>query len=154
MAKEAANTVIGVTNLIDNGINAVLGTNLQTPEFKPATPGEKSAMLGTSVALLLIPGTGEAKAPEAIKLGKSLASEAQMAAEGKAIFGAGAKKALDQAGRLSAEYGGKPVEWAKMSSKAYKAGDGSVISTHWYENTARGIKAEYKSIIDNAPWKK
>ncbi len=74
IAKEVANTVIGITNLVDNGINALLGTNLQTQEFKPTTPGEKSAMLGTSVALLLVPGGGEEKA--ATKVG-SLAADAE-----------------------------------------------------------------------------
>jgi RHS repeat-associated protein len=96
---------------------------------------------------------GEAAA-ELVKLGKSIASEAQMAAKGESIAGAGAQKALKDAGRLASTYGGKAADWAKMTSKAFRAGDGSVISTHWYENVASAIKVEYKSIIDSAPWSK
>ncbi|SRR5713226_8285210 len=150
MAKETANTVIGVTNLIDNGINALLGTNLQTPEFKPSTPGEKAAMLGTALALFVIP---ESKTADAIKLGKSLASEAQVAGKAeKIIAGAGSDRTLRAADRLAASYGGKAKEWSKVSSGAYRAADGSVISTHWYERLGSQIKYEVKSIIDSVPW--
>jgi len=77
IAKEAANTVIGVTNLVDNGINAALSlvgvnSNLQTPEFKPSTPGEKAAMTGTAMALLLVP---ESKVAEVGKIGVALREE-------------------------------------------------------------------------------
>jgi len=96
---------------------------------------------------------GEAAA-ELVKLGKSIASDAQMAAKGQSFAGAGAPKALKDAGRLASTYGGKLADWAKMTSKAFRAGDGSVISTHWYENVASGIKVEYKSIIDSAAWSK
>jgi hypothetical protein len=154
MAKETANAVIGFTNWIDSGINALLGTNLHTDEFEPATPGEKTAMLGTSLALLFVPGGAEAKSPEAIKLAKALASEAQVAGRGIAVAGAGDKSGtvLRVAGELAAKYGGKPGEWSKMTSGAYKAADGSVISTHWYERLGSQIKYEVKSIIDSVPW--
>jgi hypothetical protein len=99
IAKEAANSVIGATNLIDNGFNALLGTNLQTPEFKPSTPGEKAAMLGTALALFVIP---ELRTADAVKLGKSLASEAQVAGAAVApIAGAGEK-----GGKEVTPYGG------------------------------------------------
>lgn len=72
MAKEVANSVIGLTNIVDNGINALLGTNLQTAEFNPATPGEKAAMLGTSIALVFAPGGGE------LKLTSSIGTDAKL----------------------------------------------------------------------------
>jgi RHS repeat-associated protein len=94
---------------------------------------------------------------EAVKLGKSLASEAQTAGKAAgAIAGAGSKgdKPLRAASRLAAEYGGKAKDWSKMTSGAYKAADGSVISTHWYEQVGSAIRYEMKSIIDSAPWNK
>jgi hypothetical protein len=45
-----------------------------SPEFNATTPGEKSAMLGTSIALFIVPGGGEEKA--ALKF-ESLAAEAE-----------------------------------------------------------------------------
>jgi RHS repeat-associated protein len=150
MAKEAANTVISITNLVDDAINAVAGTHLQYPEFSGSTPGEKSAMLGTSIGLMLIPGTGEAKAPEAAKLAKSLASESQTAEGGFRIAGAGAKTALRDAQRLVSEYGGKTSDWAKMSSTSYRpsgAAASAAFETHWYQNVATGLRVEYKTIM-------
>ena len=105
-----------------------------------------------SLGILLTPGGAEAVSSDAVSLGKSLASESQMAEKGQAIIGAGTNIELKQAGTLAADYGGKPGDWAKMTSTAYRAGDGTVISTHWYENVVSGIQAEFKSIIDNAPW--
>ena len=61
MGKEAYNTLAGLDNWFYSGVNAVAGTNFHVEELKPATPGEASAMLGTSLALLAIPGGGETK---------------------------------------------------------------------------------------------
>jgi RHS repeat-associated protein len=157
-AKEGANTVIKLANLVNAPIDAglaKLGINYsfgQGKDFEASTPGEKGAMIGTGIALFFV-GGAESKSADAINLGKSLASEAQMGEKGLAIYGAGTPKALDEGGRLAEQYGGKASEWSKMTSSAYHPPDGSVISTHWYENVVSGIRAEYKSIIDNPPWK-
>ena len=50
--------------------------------------------------------------PMLVKLGKSIASEAQIAAKGEAIYGAGVQKALNEADRLASSYGGKAANWA------------------------------------------
>jgi len=161
MAKQAANEVTGLANFINAPIDAGLaglGINFQFgqgPLLEGGNPTEQSAMLGTSVALFFVPGVGEAKTPEAIKLAKSLASEAQVAGKATDViagFGAKGGKVLRDAERLAAEYGGKSGEWSKMTSKAYKAADGSVISTHWYERLGSQIKYEVKSIVDSVPW--
>jgi len=34
--------------------------------------------------------------------------------------------------------------WAKMTSTAYKAPDGTIMQTHWYENIKTGQRVEYK----------
>src|SRR5207237_2771466 len=62
MAKVAYNNLADLDNWFYSGVNALLGTNFHVEEAKPATPGENNAMLGTSVALLLMPGGGEIKA--------------------------------------------------------------------------------------------
>ncbi|MGC1629939.1 MAG: RHS repeat-associated core domain-containing protein, partial [Candidatus Acidiferrales bacterium] len=157
-AKETANTVIDLANLINAPIDATLAKldiNFsfgQGSDLKASTPGEKGAMIGTGIVLAIASG-GESKSVDAVNLGKALASEAQVAEKGSAIIGAGTNKALNQAARLSSEYGGNAADWSKMTSTAYRSADGSVISTHWYENVVSGIRAEYKSIIDSAPWK-
>jgi RHS repeat-associated protein len=72
-AKETANTVIGLANLVNAPIDAALanfGINFsfgQGKDLEASTPGEKGAMIGTSLGLLLVPGAGEEKA--ATKIG-------------------------------------------------------------------------------------
>jgi RHS repeat-associated protein len=157
--KEAVNTIIGLSNGVNSLLNSALGLTGssfsfgQTPELQASTPGESSAMLGTSVALLVVGGP-ELKSADAIAFGKSLASEGQIAETGTAIAGSGSSVAFRDSGRLAATYGGNAADWSKMTSSAYRAGDGSVVSTHWYENTANAMRVEYKSIIDKAPWLK
>lgn len=156
-AKEAANTIIGLSNAVNSVVDSVLGLTGssfsfgQTAQLQASTPGESSAMLGTSAALLVVGGP-ELKSADAIAFGKSLASEGQIAETGTAIAGSGSSVALRDSGRLATTYGGNAADWSKMTSSAYRAGDGSVVSTHWYENAANAIRVEYKSIIDKAPW--
>jgi RHS repeat-associated protein len=67
-AKEGANTVINLANLVNAPIDAglaKLGINFsfgQGKDFEASTPGEKGAMIGTSLGLLIVPGAGEEKA--------------------------------------------------------------------------------------------
>jgi RHS repeat-associated protein len=67
-AKEAANAVIDLANLINAPIDASLaklGINFsfgQGSDLQASTPGEKGAMIGTGLGLLLVPGVGEEKA--------------------------------------------------------------------------------------------
>jgi filamentous hemagglutinin len=50
-----------------------------------------------------------------------------MGEAGRAIFGAGTTKTLNEAPRLAAQYGGKEADWAKMTSSSYRAKDGSKV---------------------------
>jgi RHS repeat-associated protein len=156
-AKEAANTIIDLSNAVNSVVDSALGLTGssfsfgRTTQFQASTPGERSAMIGTSAALLMVGGP-ELKSADAIKFGKALASESQVAETGTTIAGAGTNVGLRQAGRLASQYGGNAADWSKMTSSAYRAGDSTVISTHWYENVAIGVRAEFKSIIDKALW--
>jgi len=158
VTKELSNELTGLANAVNAPIDAALaklgvgfdfgqGTMLQA-----STPGEKGAMIGTSLGLLLV-GGGETKIGDAISLSKSLASEAQVAEKGTVIAGAGAAsgKALRDAPRLAAQYGGKAGDWAKMSSSAFQAiGEthSNAFQTHWYENVVSGLRTEYKTIMN------
>lgn len=85
-----------------------------------------------------------------LNLNKSLASEAQLAAlnkdGGRAIAGMGTKKILRDAPRLSAKHGGNPKDWSKVTSKSYKATDGTVFEIHAYRNAVTGKLVEAKTI--------
>ncbi len=93
---------------------------------------------------------GEARsASNLLRLEKSLAVEAQLGEAGAAFAGKGTTKAIDDINRLVNQYGGNPADWSKMSSSAYKARDGSIISTHWYQNDAMQTgKIEPKVKVD------
>ncbi len=75
-------------------------------------------------------------------------SEAQLGEKG--IAGAGDKHGtgLRTATALASKYGGKAEDWAKKTSSAYTAKDGSVISQHWFERIGDAVRYELKSIID------
>lgn len=94
---------------------------------------------------------GAASGASGARLGKALASEAQMAGAlngvGKAIAGAGTNSILRDSGRLSAQYGGAGADWAKMTSASYSSKDGLIIETHWYENLVTGKRVEFKTKI-------
>jgi RHS repeat-associated protein len=66
-AKELANSVIDLSNTINQAVDAGLSTFTsfqfgQTADFQSSTPGESSAMAGTSLALLAVPIGGEGEA--------------------------------------------------------------------------------------------
>jgi RHS repeat-associated protein len=154
--KEVGNTFIGAANLVNSPIDALLSnfTDFRFghgSEFEASTPGEKGAMLGTSIGLLLVRGP----TAEGIKLSKAFASEAQVAEKGTSMAGARSTKILRDASRLAATYGGKESEWAKMSSEAFQAkGEprSAAFETHRYENTITGLRVEFKTVANWMKW--
>lgn len=68
------------------------------------------------------------------------------------IAGLGARKALNDAPRLAAEYGGNPGDWVKISSSHYTPlgteGAGAGFATHAYQNIKTGEIVEMKSVPD------
>ena len=78
-------------------------------------------------------------------LARSLASDSQTAGPGLAIIGAGTARPLRSAERLAADFGGRPEDWAKMSSPSYTGVDGRKFETHWYENVVTGERVEFKT---------
>jgi RHS repeat-associated protein len=100
---------------------------------------------GESAAL----NNGARSAANGVRLGKQLASEAQsaelMCGGGEPIAGAGTNVTLRSAGRLAAEHGGTPADWAKVRSSNYKAKDGASFETHGYRNTQSGEVKELKT---------
>lgn len=72
------------------------------------------------------------------------ASKSQMLEKGIPIAGAGTKTVLRAAERLANDYGGKPADWAKMTSKAFNNGIRQ-IQTHRYENVVNGMRVEQKT---------
>ena len=90
-------------------------------------------------------------AAEGLRLQKSLASEAQVAeveaGKAKAIAGPGAEERLRDASRLAEQYGGRPEEWTKVSSKSFSAKDGTHIQVHGYRNVNNGKVVELKTKV-------
>jgi len=76
-----------------------------------------------------------------------------LAGGGDAIAGAGTTKVLRDAPRLAAQYGGNAADWAKVTSEAFNAADGSVIAAHAYRNIPMGKVVEVKGVIDKFPIK-
>ena len=73
---------------------------------------------------------------------------AQVAAgQGKPIIGAGTSKALQDAPRLAAQYGGSASDWAKVTSWSCKAADGTRIEVHAYQHIPTGKVVEFKTKI-------
>ncbi|MDT8442639.1 MAG: hypothetical protein RQ723_13450, partial [Desulfuromonadales bacterium] len=118
--------------------------------------GQLGALLGR--AMLASAGAGRVtfgRGAGALNLQKQLASaellgEAQ-AGVGISMAGAGARsgRALDDIGRLLERYGGDAIDWAKMTTRARVADDGTSIAVHWYENVRTGMRVEYKTKIGN-----
>ena len=83
---------------------------------------------------------GAAKlATNGIKLGKQLASRAQMTGKGTRII-----EKLRSGSRLAKQYGGKASEWVKMSSPSYSK-LGTKFETHWYQHLKTGQRVEFKT---------
>jgi RHS repeat-associated protein len=102
---------------------------------------------GAAVAEDAEAGLSAASAINRLKLAKSLASEAQMAEDGIATAGRGARTIFRNAERYAKTYGGKIADWAKMSSERYIAPDGQHVETHWVEHPELG-RFDQKTIVD------
>jgi hypothetical protein len=131
-------------SMLVRGGAAVLGTVASL--FDAETTEKTGAVMGMAGSIRMVGG----KPPsELILLNKKLASEAQVAeltsGGGEAIAGAGTKATLRAAGRLAAEHGGKPEDWAKVRSSNYKAEDGTSFETHANRNTKTGEVKELKT---------
>jgi len=83
-------------------------------------------------------------------LTKSLASDAQIAelasGGGKVIAGVGARAALRDAPRLVKQYGGRAEDWVKVTSRNFKAADGTSFEIHAYKdmNTQQVVELKTK----------
>jgi hypothetical protein len=96
--------------------------------------------------------SGATNAVDGLRLGKQLASDAGfaelMSGGGTAIAGAGSRREIDDIGRLVAQYGGQPSDWAKVTSEAHKLPDGTIVSVHGYRNVVTGQTVEPKTKIE------
>ncbi|GGY12424.1 hypothetical protein [Paludibacterium paludis] len=94
-------------------------------------------------------------AATAPQLNKQLASEAQLAelksTGGKLMAGHQPDKPIHDLKRLLAEYGGRPSDWRKISSKSYTAVDGTRFEIHAYWNTVTKQLVEPKTIVIRTP---
>jgi RHS repeat-associated protein len=88
-----------------------------------------------------------------VKLGKQLASEAQMAEAGNPIRGHTPQKPLRIASEMAAKHGGDSKDYVKKSSSSYTSGQGLPFETHWEENlkTGQRFNEKTKLIPDNIP---
>lgn len=128
-------------------IGSILGTQGYQRLMAQFGPSNNPWRLGI---VPILPGEiplGEAPGPEGelISLNKSYASLEQMGETGTPIAGAGTDKALRDAQRLAAQYGGEASDWAKVRSSAYEAADGTQFRTHWYKNMKTGQVVEFKT---------
>jgi len=137
---------------IRNALGLTGGIDENSSEYKNSSAVSAGVVIGTS----MLDGAGEVKlSEEVVGLGKQLASDSQLAdvmsGDGKAIMGAGTGRALNDAQSLAKEYGGSASDWAKVSSSAYKAKDGSIIEVHAYQNIRTGQVVEAKSVSSSFP---
>ena len=96
--------------------------------------------------------TEASSATNGVKLGKQLASEAQMgevlSGKGAVIAGGNSGKELRAASGLAENHGGSPSDWTKVTSSSYTAKDGQQFSTHAYQNQATGQVVEPKTKLE------
>ncbi len=90
-------------------------------------------------------GNAAHNAADAVRLNKSLASQAQMGEVGEIMAGSGGHVPFRDAGRIVKEYGGTPADWVKKTSSSYTARDGVQFETHWVENIKTGQRVEFKT---------
>jgi hypothetical protein len=81
----------------------------------------------------------------AINLGKSLASEAQMGEGGIPFAGENTGTVFRNAANYAAKYGGNASDWVKKTSTTYESSDGTAFQTHWVENIITGQRVEFKT---------
>ena len=122
----------------------------------PFIPGPLKKVAGTVVGKVLAKGakykapakvatTGAGSAASGLKLGKSLASEAQLGEVGTVMAGPGSTRIFRDAARVAKAYGGDAKDWVKKYSSSYSAKDGSRFETHWVENIKTGQRVEHKT---------
>jgi hypothetical protein len=106
--------------------------------------------LGVTAGLLVFITPPTRPDPEYVNLTKQIASEAGLAeilaGEGEPFAGAGSGEIFRDAERVAAEYGGEASEWAKVSSKAFRAADKATIETHAVQHMPTGRVEEIKSV--------
>ena len=107
-----------------------------------AAAAEGLAARGATAA---VTSGGTADAVSAIRLGKSLASQAQMGEVGAVIAGQSGKAAFRNAGKVAGEYGGQAADWTKRSSSVYRAADGVPFQTHWVQSSATAARVMFKT---------
>ena len=90
-------------------------------------------------------GAVASNAANALRLSKSLASEAQMGEAGTVMAGQGGRVAFRDAARIAKEYGGNAADWVKKTSSSFTAKDGTQFETHWVENLQTGQRVEFKT---------
>ncbi len=109
-----------------------------------STMGRGGAKGGVSTSTTSV-GNSASNAADAMRLNKSLASQAQMSEVGEIMAGPGGRVPFRDAGRIASQYGGNPADWVKRTSTSYTARDGVKFETHWVENIKTGQRVEFKT---------
>lgn len=77
-------------------------------------------------------------------LQKYLASEDQMRQHGFVIAGKKIDVPIRIVNELINRYGGQEDDWVKASSTSFRAEDGTVFETHWYDSIKTQERVEIK----------
>ncbi len=135
----ALDLVFQAATLYGGTAKALAGTGTRIVELGALRIGSKAA------------GGAANSAANAPRLAKQLASQAGAAelraGGGRAIAGAGTKRAIDDLPRLINQYGGGAADWSKVSSQASRFADGTLIEVHGYRNLSTGRLFELKSKV-------
>jgi hypothetical protein len=112
--------------------------------------GTVTIHLGAPVAMSAVnPAPSDPRsAADAARLKEQLAEEAASAelrtGGGYPIAGAGTNKGIDDVGRLVTQWGGRPQDWVKLTSKSYELPGGRTLEVHAYRNVQTGQTVELK----------
>ncbi|MBU0944259.1 MAG: hypothetical protein KJ804_12375, partial [Proteobacteria bacterium] len=127
--------------------NADLSQLAPSPDI-PTVSAKDLILMATPVVMGLPPMPVAWKGPNrlaGLRLGKSLASQAQMNEAGTIMAGRGAKVPFRGAGRAAKQYGGNASDWTKKTSSSYTARDNTQFETHWVENIKTSQRVEFKT---------
>lgn len=94
-----------------------------------------------------VANTGANSATNALRLAKSLASEAQMSEGGTVIAGGQSGTVFRNAIRFVQQHGGELADWVKKTSSSFTASDGVSFQTHWVENVVTGFRTAWKTVF-------
>ncbi len=142
-AKSIGNNVIDLSNTINGAVDAVLSTFTsfqfgQTAELQGSTSGERSAMIGTDLALLVVPGGPE----EAAVAAKGTTSVYTIVKDGKTVY-AGITNNL---ARRAAEHGAELTKIAGGLTRTEARGvEQALIEHHGLENLTNKINSIARS---------